>query len=685
MVALPEIGSAYISLLPSLKNFGKSTQAQLGPQMTSTGKKSGSTFGKVFGSSAMTPMKGLVAGIGGLFAAQKVAGFFKDSIAEAREAQVTTARTQSVIKSMGLGSIVTANQIGKLAMSISNKTAVDDEAIQSGQNLLLTFGNVAKSAGQANGVFSQTSQLMVDMSAAMGTDVKSSAIQLGKALNDPTRGVSALTRVGVSFSESQKTQIANFVKTGQVAKAQGLILGEVKNQFGGAAASMATPAERAKVAWANFQEQIGGLLLPIIDKLLTGLSGKVIPAVSTFVTQIQTGSGAGGRLATAFGTVSSVLSTVVGFVNQNRTAFATFLGVLAGFQIIRSITVGVMAFNAALAANPIGLVVIAIAALAAGLVMAYQKSETFRAVVDGVFSFLKTAVAFTVGFVKDHWQLIVSIIGGPLVAIGILVVKHWSAIKSFVMGAVNAVINFVRDHWRLIITIIGGPLGLAVALVTKHWTTIKSATTAAWNAIKSVISTQINAAKAVVSTAIGAMQTAFGKIAGIVDKVRGWFGDLVTAIGNKLSNAVDKVKAFPGDVLAALGDLSTKLYSKGKELIQGLIDGIKDAAGSIPNPLSLIPGVNKIPGLASGGRVLAGQPYLVGERGPELFTSSRSGYIVPNHALSGVRGGMSSADTGAKLDKLSRQLEVLTKVSATQGNEFGRALNNVVAHGARRR
>lgn len=686
---MAEIGSAFISILPSTKGFSASLQKGMTGPATTAGKTSGSKFGKVFGSSAMTPMKGLVAGIGGLFAAQKVVGFFKDSIAEAREAQVTTARTESVIKSMGLGSIVTANQIGKLAMSISNKTAVDDEAIQSGQNLLLTFKNIAGSAGESNGIFSQTSQLMVDMSAAMGTDMKSSAMQLGKALNDPIKGVSALTRVGVSFTEGQKAQIKNFVETGRVAKAQNLILGEVGKQFGGAAASMATPAERAKVAWANFQEQIGGFLLPVLDKLLTGLSAKVIPAVSTFITQIQTGSGAGGRLASMFGTLTNVLGKVAGFVNQNRTAFATFLGVLAGFQILRSITMGVMAFNAALAANPIGLVVIALAALAAGLVLAYQKSETFRTIVDAVFGFLKTVITATVSFIKDHWQLIVAFILGPIGIVALGVIKNWDKIKAVTSAVWNAIKAVISAVWTVISTVVKTEIAIVKAVVTTAWNALKTVTSAVWNAIKSAISTQINAAKAVVSTAVGAMQTAFGKIAGIVDKVRGWFGDIVTAIGNKLGNAVDKVKAFPGNVLDALGDLSTKLYDKGKQLIQGLIDGIKDAAKNIPNPLDLIPGagggVPFIPGLASGGRVTAGSTYLVGEQGPELFTSSRSGYIVPNHALASgsVRGR--SDDLGPKLDKLSKQLEVLTRVSAAQGREFGREINGAVTAGARRR
>src|SRR5205807_572248 len=139
---------------------------------------------------------------------------FTDSIGEAREAQQVGARTANVIKSMGNASKISASQVGDLATSLSNKAGIDDEAIQSGENLLLTFGNIRNEAGKGNDVFSQTSGLMVDMSVAMGQDMKSSAIQLGKALNDPTKGVTALQRVGVAFTDQQKKQIKTLQDSG---------------------------------------------------------------------------------------------------------------------------------------------------------------------------------------------------------------------------------------------------------------------------------------------------------------------------------------------------------------------------------------------------------------------------------------------------------------------------------------
>ena len=75
---------------------------------------------------------------------------------------------------MGDAANISADQVSKLAGALSAKTGIDDEAIQSGQNLLLTFGNIRNEAGKGNDIFNQTSALMVDLSAAMGTDAKGS-------------------------------------------------------------------------------------------------------------------------------------------------------------------------------------------------------------------------------------------------------------------------------------------------------------------------------------------------------------------------------------------------------------------------------------------------------------------------------------------------------------------------------
>jgi phage-related minor tail protein len=189
------------------------------------------TQGQNFGSRIAGGVKLAAAG---LLGAGLIEGF-KSLYDAAAESAKVAARTTNVLQTTGGVAGVTAKQVGALATSISNKSGVDDEAIQSGENLLLTFTKVRNEAGRGNDVFNQATSIITDMSVALGEDMSSASIQVGKALNDPIKGVTALQRAGVSFTESQKDQIKTLVETGHTMEAQKIILGELTTEFGGAA------------------------------------------------------------------------------------------------------------------------------------------------------------------------------------------------------------------------------------------------------------------------------------------------------------------------------------------------------------------------------------------------------------------------------------------------------------------
>ncbi len=280
-----EVGSAYVSIVPSAKGFGSSLNRGIGRQVDASGKSSGRRFGKGFTGGVGAAVGGVgrsIAAIAGPLAVLggiKVLGGF---VADARESARISALTAQAIKSTGGAANVTAKQVGRLSTAISNKTGVDDEQIQSGANLLLTFTNVRNEVGKGNKIFNRANQAVTDMSAALGQDTKSSAIQLGKALNDPVKGITALSRVGVAFTEQQKAQITAMVENGNQVGAQKVILAELGKEFGGAAAAMATPGDKLKVTLGNLGESIGAQLIPHIDTFARFMVKKGIPAVVQF-------------------------------------------------------------------------------------------------------------------------------------------------------------------------------------------------------------------------------------------------------------------------------------------------------------------------------------------------------------------------------------------------------------------
>lgn len=220
-------------------------------------------------------------------AVQSFGQFLGDSITEARESEKVGKTTAAIIKSTGGAAKVSAAQVGDLAEAISVKAGVDDEAIQTGANLLLTFKKVRNESGEGSKVFDRATQAAVDLSSAGFGSVDGAAKMLGKALNDPLKGISALSRAGVTFTEQQKEQIKALMETGDVLGAQKIILGEVESQVGGVAAANATMGEKVRVAWDNFKESVGVKLLPVLDKLGAWFIEKGIPALEQFAGWVE--------------------------------------------------------------------------------------------------------------------------------------------------------------------------------------------------------------------------------------------------------------------------------------------------------------------------------------------------------------------------------------------------------------
>ena len=169
------------------------------------------------------------------------------------------------IKSTGGAAGLTAKELKKMASELQSVTTFGDEAIIESQALLLTFTKIGKD------VFPKATEAILNLSQATGQDLKSSTIQLGKALNDPVAGIGALSRVGIQLSDDQKKQIKTFTELNNVAGAQQVILKELKTQFGGAAraATQGTGAfKQLGNELGDVGEELGKGLVPIIKEFL---------------------------------------------------------------------------------------------------------------------------------------------------------------------------------------------------------------------------------------------------------------------------------------------------------------------------------------------------------------------------------------------------------------------------------
>lgn len=250
-----KVGEAFVEVRPDTAGFARDADNQIGGAL-----------------------KKLAKGAAVAFAVGAVKEFLGGAIGEAQEAAKAMAQTEAVIKSTGKAAKVSAKDVGDLAEALSKKAGIDDELIQSGANVLLTFTKVRNEVGKNNDIFDQATAAALDMSVALGTDMKGAAILVGKALNDPIKGVTALTRSGVQFTEQQKEQIKTMVANGDAMGAQKIILAELTTQFGGSAAAQATASDKLRVSWGNLQEKLGTALLPVLNQVVTALD-KFLPVI----------------------------------------------------------------------------------------------------------------------------------------------------------------------------------------------------------------------------------------------------------------------------------------------------------------------------------------------------------------------------------------------------------------------
>lgn len=179
---------------------------------------------------AMSSMLGsvnpLMVGFG--IAVSGVTLFMAGAIKEHDQLALRNKKQEALLRSTGSAAGFAAHELDAMARSVALNTLASVEGIKDTQNVLLTFKGVSESA------FRDAITLSQDMAAVMGTDSKAAALQLGKALESPTEGISALKRTGVSFTQGQRDMIKEMEESGRVADAQTFILETLKNQIGGA-------------------------------------------------------------------------------------------------------------------------------------------------------------------------------------------------------------------------------------------------------------------------------------------------------------------------------------------------------------------------------------------------------------------------------------------------------------------
>lgn len=260
-----KIGTAFIEVRAQTTGFASQVQAE--------SARAGNAAGTMFSQSWASSAKRVGATLTKTVTLPMAVGFGL-ALREAEQADRAGRQTVAVLKSTGGAANVSAQGVGNLADRLGKIAAVDNDVVRMGVNWLLTFKNI-KNTG-ADKLFDRTAEAGVNLAATLaartggstGDNISGAMTLLGKAVNDPIKGLMALNRAGVTFSKTQKEQITAMATFGNVAGAQKAILAEVESQTSGAAKAGATGFQRFKTQVGDFAEELGTKAMPIAQRFL---------------------------------------------------------------------------------------------------------------------------------------------------------------------------------------------------------------------------------------------------------------------------------------------------------------------------------------------------------------------------------------------------------------------------------
>lgn len=260
---------------------------------------------------------------------------FHDAIGAADASARAFAKVEQAVKQTGGAAGFTADQLADMAGKIQATTRFDgDDVLNKVTAQLLTFGNVQ------GDVFSRAQIAATDLATMLDGDLQSASIMLGKALQDPVKGINAMSRAGVSFSAAQQAMIKDMVASGDVIGAQTLILDELSRQYGGQAVAARAAGAGILDAWTNtwgdVKEVVGGVLIELLPPVIDTLQG-IADAFQALSPETQKFVVIAGGIAVVLPPVIAALGLLVAGIGMVGAPVAA---AIAGFALL---TAGIIA------------------------------------------------------------------------------------------------------------------------------------------------------------------------------------------------------------------------------------------------------------------------------------------------------------------------------------------------------
>ena len=387
-----------------------------------------------------------------------------------------------------------------------------------------------------------------------------------------------------------------------------------------------TAANMAATMQDNLEGQLT-ILKSQLEELAISFGEMLMPAIRTIVGWIQglvdklNSMDEGTRkviitialVAAAIGPVLIVIGKVMSAVGTIMTIVPKLAGVIGVVQK------AVMALNTTLLANPIVLIIAAIAALVAAFIYLWNNCDEFRqfwidlwenikeiavAVWEGLKAFFKAAweaiksIAETVWngikkFFSSLWEGIKNIFQTVVDAIKLIITTYFNIYKTIITTVLTAIQTVFTTIWNAIKTVVETVVNAISTFLSAAWTAIQTTATTIWNAISVFFSTIWNGIKTVITTAVNAIKntvtTAWNNIKNTVVSVGNAIKSAVTNLWNNVTSAVktamtnvfNAVKSGFANVKDHITGLASQAFNWGKDLIMGIVNGIKSCISAV--------------------------------------------------------------------------------------------------------
>jgi hypothetical protein len=487
-----------------------------------------------------------VAAVGVAAAFAALAGVVKVGFDELAEGQKVMAQTNAVLESTQGVANVTAREVAGLAGELSRMSGVDDELIQKGENLLLTFKNVRNEVGAGNDVFDRATLSALNLSVAGFGSLESTSKMLGKALNDPVKGMTALGRAGVTFSEDQKKAIKAMVETGDLLGAQKLILAEVESQVSGSAKAYGEtlPGQLSK-ARNSFEEVAGSIAQTLLPYLI-----QLLDWVNEHMPQIQA------VIQTTLNAVIATIEFLVPIISGLIQAFRDVWGVVE--EVWPAV------------AKAVGL---AVADIDRSLIQNQRQLEEYE---EGHGRFWRTVQGQADQVRRWYRGELQPAIENVLTAIEFA----WRRFGDTIM-------KVVRSNFGALVAVVSQPLQDFLATVRIFLALLRGDWGKAFDELKGILVRKLELIKTVLTNAISTVYEiakAIGKA--IVDGIRAGFEGAFESVKNSITSKIDDLKNSIKGGLRIRSPSDVMAVEVGRPMAEGIRVGFIDGSRDLPVTMS---------------------------------------------------------------------------------------------------